>query len=83
MKYHEKALKIKEIIYKIQQEKKKWKNLEDLEDYLKKYNSRIKNDKRRRKGFLVSHLYNHSEKSIVLEVPNDLAEKIMVFSDFP
>lgn len=83
MKYQERALKIKEIIYRVQQEKKKWKHLDDLKEYLKNYNARIKSDKKRRKGFLVSELYQFNGNPVVLEIPNDWAEKIMVFSDFP
>jgi hypothetical protein len=90
MKYQERALKIKEIIYRVQQEKKKWKHLDDLKEYLKNYNARIKSDKKRRKGFLVSELYTafagleqYNGNPVVLEIPNEWAEKIMVFSDFP
>jgi hypothetical protein len=56
----------------------RWKDKKELNLYLGEFGGRIKEDKRRRKGYLVSVL----QKGLVAEVPIDFAEKVLAFG-FP
>lgn len=94
MKYKEKAFKFKERAFEAQGlafvngfwtpmegrpvGSQKWRGRTELTAYLESFGGRIKKDKRRRKGYLVSVLQN----DFVAEVPMDFAEKVLAFG-FP
>lgn len=83
MKYREKSELLKDLFYKTNRERSLWKNPEELDEYLSAYGGRLKNDKRRRKGYIVCFLQNHQGKCLVAELPLDFAEKVLVLSGFP
>ena len=56
----------------------RWRNKEELGLYLGGFGGRVKEDRRRRKGYLVIPL----QKGVVAEVPMDFAEKVLAFG-FP
>jgi len=58
--------------------KPKWRDKGELGLYLGEYGGRIKEDKRRRKGYLVASLTD----DLIAEVPMDFAEKVLAFG-FP
>jgi hypothetical protein len=58
--------------------KPRWKDRKELNLYLGEFGGRIKEDKRRRKGYLVALLTD----DLVAEVPMDFAEKVLAFG-FP
>lgn len=84
MRYREKAERFKKLIYNENRDSSslKWKNKEELSLYLESFGGRIKEDKRRRKGHLVSVLQDSPPK-LVAEVPMDFAMKVLVMGGFP
>lgn len=92
MKYEQKAAKFKEMTYGAQGlvfdegvcrpvgdgMNPKWKSKEELIGYLGSFGGVIKQDKRRKRGYLVSVLTD----DMVAEVPLDFAEKVLAFG-FP
>lgn len=93
MNYKEKAEYLKRCFFKENgvystgsrdMSKMKWSNLEALSEYLQKFDGRIKFERKRRKGYIVTELYiNKQKKPVCAEVPVDFAEKIMVLGGFP
>ena len=84
----EQSQRLKDLIFEVQRKQSKWKNLEHLKKYLELHDSRIKHDQKRKKGYIVSFLYNvrnneGNRQKIVLEMPEELAEKILILGDFP
>lgn len=89
MRYSDKAIEFKERVYAAQGLEPagdawtsvrpiKWKDLDELRIYFESFGCRIKEDKRRRKGYLVVTL----QKGIVAEAPMEFAEKVLAFG-FP
>lgn len=83
MNYKEKAEKFREMAYAANGgENLKWRNKEELHSYLEMWGGRLKDDRRRRRGYLVSCLQEPS-KLIVAEVPMDFALKVLSMGGFP
>ena len=93
MTYEEKADKFKELAYKANSVsgELKWRNREALSSYLVSWGGRIKEDRRRRRGYLVCLLQESREANnifpavpaLVAEVPMDFAEKVISMGGFP
>lgn len=90
MNYKEKSFRIREMMYEANgvgdesgTKTRKWKDIDDLGSYLKDFGGRIKNEKKRRKGYLVVHLYNTKGSPVCAELPVDFAEKVLVLGEFP
>lgn len=96
MKYAEKALKLRELFYYTNKSfNPKWKNKQELESYLSKFGGRVKEDRKRRKGYLVCLLQEGRKKEkdnyydpkerpdLVAEVPMEFAMKVIVLGGFP
>lgn len=83
MKYREKAELLKQVFFKVNRAEDRWKNPEDLDRFLAEVGGRLKNDKKRRRGFLVCWLQRHNGVDLVAEVPRDFAEKAIVMDGFP
>lgn len=98
MKYKDKVEKFREIIF--QQNKNgntKWKNKEEFELYFLKFGGKLKEDRKRRKGYLVclvqkglppaSKYYRgplpYELPDLVVEVPMEFATKVLVLGGFP
>jgi hypothetical protein len=89
----EKCLKIKEMMFgangiengKSVRSQTKWRNLEDLAEYLAEFGGSIKYDRKRRRGYFVVHLYDskEDEKPVCAEITKDFGEKVMVMGGFP
>lgn len=88
MNYKEKAAKFKELCFKENYGTNlKWNNKEELAAYLELHGGRIKQDKKRRKGYLVCVLQRRGSgfgvvEDLVAEIPVDFATKVFVFG-FP
>lgn len=97
MTYKQKADKFRELCYKQNENPnhKKWKNKEEFESYILKFGGRIKEDKKRRKGYLVclvqkgrkKNLKNYdpipAKPDIVVEISMEFATKVLVLGGFP
>lgn len=83
MSYAEKAELLKQVFFKVNRSENRWKDPTDLERFLVEVGGRLKNDKKRRKGFLVCWLQHHNGVDLVAEVPRDFAEKAIVMGGFP
>jgi len=90
VKYKEKALKIKEMMFRANgigdgavPGDRKWTNLEHLNEYLEPFGCRVKREKRRRKGYLVVYLYSTKKSPICVELTVDFAEKVLAMGGFP
>lgn len=92
----DKCLKIREIIFlengirdgQLIENKIKWRNIDDLSDYLVQFGGAVKNDKKLRKGYFVIHLYDsvHPESKpfpVCAEIPKEFGEKVMTLGGFP
>lgn len=87
MNYKQKSDKFKDLVYAANKDINalKWKNKEELEEYLKKHGGKIKNDRKRKKGYLVCLLQKGrhlGRDDLVAEVPMEFAMKVLVFG-FP
>jgi hypothetical protein len=84
MNYKQKSEKVKELFYKTNKigdpslEHLKWRNQQELAEYLAKFGGQIKTNKKRRKGYLIVHL----QKKLYAEIPMDFAERALVLG-FP
>lgn len=78
---------LKDLIFETQRKTKKWKDLEDLTQYMANFGGNLKHNRRRKKGYTVVFLYystkNGPRKPIVIELPNDFAERVLVLGGFP
>lgn len=83
MKYVERSELLREVFFKVNKSENRWKDPDDLESFLVDIGGRLKNDKKRRKGFLVCWLQTHNGVDLVAEVPRDFAEKSIVMGGFP
>lgn len=86
LKYSEKAERFKYLAHKENGNVDlKWKNPEELRTYLEMFGGRLKEDRRRRRGYLVSLLQdkNKTYPCLVAEVPMDFAEKVLAMGGFP
>lgn len=88
MTYKEKAAKFKELTYSENRKHEyvKWRNRDELAAYLEAWGGRVKGDRKRRKGYLVSVLQDPKSdigEFIVAEVPMDFAEKVLAMAGFP
>lgn len=66
--------------------RQRWKDLEELDTYLRLWGGRIKSDGKKRKGCLVAHLQDESiqhSEPIYAEVPMDFAMKVLAMGGFP
>ena len=91
MKYKEKVDKFREIIF--QQNKNgnfKWKNKEEFELYFFKFGGKLKEDRKRKKGYLVCLVQTgvqitkrNKGSDLILEVPMEFATKVLVLGGFP
>ena len=86
MRYKDKAERFKELAHKENRNLElKWKNPEELGSYLEMFGGRLKEDRRRRRGHLVSLLQDKNKvyPRLVAEVPMDFAEKVLAMGGFP
>lgn len=93
MTYRQKADKFKELCYKENWPKNKWKNEEELNEYFVNFGGKLKTDMKRKKGYLVCLLqkgrksksgrYNANKPDLVAEVPMEFAMKVLVLGGFP
>jgi hypothetical protein len=91
MKYKDKSFRIREMMYEANgvhevghTNTRKWRDLDDLCTYLKDFGCDIKHEKRRRKGYLVVHLYNMKGGTpVCAELSLDFAEKVLALGGFP
>lgn len=87
MNYKEKAEKFREMVYAANGVKNlKWRNKEELHSYLEMWGGRLKEDRRLRRGYLVSYLQGpllSGGPVIVAEVPMDFAMKVLSMGGFP
>jgi hypothetical protein len=90
MRYSQKAEMFKKIVYEANNlPVLRWRDREELAGYFAKYGGRIKEDRRRKKGHLVSLLQDKLtfngviNSRIVAEVPMDFAMKVFVLGELP
>lgn len=89
MTYKEKAKKFRDLVYAANGgEKIKWRNPEELQAYLEVWGGRVKEDRKRKRGYLVSLLQGgdpilEGNPIIVAEVPMDFAMKVLSMGGFP
>ena len=92
MNQKDKCLKIREIMYRANgieegtpnRHYTKWRNVNELEEYLSEFGGRVKNDRKRRRGYFVVHLYDSKNgRPVCAEIPKDFGEKVMVLGGFP
>lgn len=83
MKYREKAEVLKNLFFRVNRSENRWKDPDDLERFLVGIGGRLKEDRRRRRGFLVSFIQRHGGRDLVVEVPIDLAEKSLALGSLP
>lgn len=88
MTYKEKAAKFKELTYRENRrlDYVKWRNRDELAAYLERWGGRVKEDRRRRRGYLVSVLQDALTDVgplLVAEVPMEFAEKVLAMNGFP
>jgi hypothetical protein len=86
--YDERASAFRELMLKSNKgEKLKWRNAEELGDYLESWGGRLKSDRRRRRGFLVSYIQGpkigQKFEEIIVEVPMGFALKVLSMGGFP
>jgi len=94
MTYNQKSIKLKELFYRANRldlafnmvslvdytvNSVKWRNPKELSEYLEKFGGQIKQNKKRRKGYLIVHL----QENLYAEIPMDFAEKALVLGGFP
>jgi len=89
MTYKQKSNKLKELFYKTNRCQPletgfidfsvRWRNPQELSEYLEKFGGQIKTNKKRRKGYLIVHL----QENLYAEIPMDFAEKALVLGGFP
>lgn len=86
MKYRERAEKFREAVYREnRRESLKWRNPDELHEYLKAHGGGLKEGRKRRRGYLVCVIQERtiSFPALVVEVPNDFAERVMALGGFP
>lgn len=88
MTYIEKAAKFKELTYRENNRLNliKWRSRDELAAYLERWGGRVKEDRRRRRGYLVSVLQGPLTdvgSLLVAEVPMEFAEKVLAMGGFP
>lgn len=88
MTYIEKAAKFKELTYRENNRLNliKWRSRDELAAYLERWGGRVKEDRRRRRGYLVSVLQDPLTdvgSLLVAEVPMEFAEKVLAMNGFP
>lgn len=101
MNYKEKAEKFRELAYKAQGldyppkerwikslavERQKWKNLSELAAYMEHWGGSLKDDPKRRRGYLVVPLQDETiqyKSPVFAEVPMDFAMKVLAMGGFP
>lgn len=90
MRYAKKAEIFKKMVYEANSPPVlRWRDRDELADYFAKYGGRIKEDRRRKKGHLVSLLQDKLtfngivNPRIVAEVPMDFAMKVFVLGELP
>jgi hypothetical protein len=86
LKYVEKARRFKDRAYRENRgDPLKWKSRRDFDAYLGSFGGRLKEDRRRRMGYLVCVLQEKTRvlPFIVAEVPMDFAEKVLALGGFP
>lgn len=87
MTYNHKAERIREIIYRAngcylepRTMNLRWNSREEFENYAKSIGCFLKENKKRRKGFIiVPRIYD----KVCMEIPVELADKILVLGDLP
>ncbi len=93
MNQKEKCLKIREMMYRANGIEEgtpnrsyvKWRNVNELEEYLGRFGGSIKHNRKRRRGYFVVHLYNLQEdmRPVCAEITKDFGEKVMAMGGFP
>lgn len=86
LRYGEKAERFKDMAYRENRgDPLKWKDPHELDVYLRVFGGRLKEDRRRRMGYLVCVLQEKTRvlPFIVAEVPMDFAEKVLALGGFP
>lgn len=86
MKYREKAERFRDAAVKENAGSRlKWKNPDELRAYLERFGGRLKENRRRRKGYLVCVLQKktHLYPELIAEVPMDFADKVLAMGGFP
>lgn len=86
LSYKDKAERFRDLTFKENRgDPLKWKDPDDLNAYLERFGGRLKEDKRRRRGYLVCLLQKRTITfpSLVAEVPMDFAEKVLAMGGFP
>lgn len=86
MRYEERASKFKELTYKENSlPRLKWRNPDELGAYLEGFGGRLKDDRKRRRGYLVCVLQEGTITfpALIVEVPNDFAERVLAMGGFP
>jgi hypothetical protein len=86
LRYGDKAERFKDLTYKENRgHPLKWKDPDALNAYLEGFGGRLKEDMRRRRGYLVCILQKRTITfpALVAEVPMDFAEKVLAMGGFP
>lgn len=88
MTYIEKAMKFKELTYRENKrlDYTKWRSRDELAAYLERWGGRVKADRKRRRGYLVSVLQDPLTdvgSLLIVEVPMDFADKVLAMNGFP
>lgn len=88
MRYKEKARRLKDLFYQANSDLKnlKWRDPDELGRYLEEHGGRVKQDRKRRRGYLVSVLQDPDfdvGPPLVAEVPMGFAEKVLALGWFP
>lgn len=86
LRYREKAERFKDLTYKENRlDRLKWKDPDELNAYLEGFGGRLKEDRKRRRGYLVCVLQKPTITfpALVAEVPMDFAEKVLAMGGFP
>lgn len=86
MTYREKAEKFREMAFAANRlDPPKWRDREEVVSYFESWGGRVKENRRRRRGYLVTFLQGPGPKgpTIVAEVPMDFAERVFLMGGFP
>lgn len=63
--------------------RQKWNSIEDLDAYFRGFGGGVKNDTKRRTGYLVVDMNEGMRPPQVIEVPMEFAMKVLALGGFP
>lgn len=85
MKYAQRAEALKDLFFKVNRAERRWKDRDELHAYLEGFGGRLKEDRRRRRGYLVSYICKSRRdgRAVVAEVPAQFAMTALAMGGFP